>query len=141
MGDIAKSFYTMGFLFSHYRTHLALIHKLKPKWQAGRINGIGGKLEENENYRDCMRREFKEETGVDITTWQQFCELRGDWGMVMCYKAFDDAIFQVKTMEQEQIEIFPVGLLPYSEMIPNLRWLIPLALDKDSISVIAQEHA
>lgn len=33
---------------------------------AGKINGIGGKLEPGENYLDCAIRETKEETGYEV---------------------------------------------------------------------------
>ena len=36
----------------------------KDKWL-----GIGGKLEENESPDDCLLREAKEETGLNLTSW------------------------------------------------------------------------
>ena len=56
--------YTVGFIFNKDLSKVLLIHKTKPEWQAGRINGIGGKVEDGEEYVDCMVREAEEETGI-----------------------------------------------------------------------------
>ena len=50
--------YVVGFMFSEE------ILKNKPDWQAGRLNGVGGKVEPNEYPDQAMVREFEEETGV-----------------------------------------------------------------------------
>lgn len=59
--------YVLGFAFTA-NGRVALIQKQKPAWQAGRWNGIGGKIEEGESPVQAMAREFREETGVDIPT-------------------------------------------------------------------------
>jgi 8-oxo-dGTP diphosphatase len=125
--------YSLGFCFSEDKSHVALINKLKPKWQAGRLNGIGGKKEKGEDYFECMVREFKEETGVLVPVWTNFCTLSGTWGEMHIFNSFTDEVFSVKTIETEQVEIFKVSELPFERTIPNLRWLIPLALDKDGV--------
>jgi 8-oxo-dGTP diphosphatase len=40
--------YACGFLFSLDRTRVLLIRKRRPAWQAGRLNGVGGKIEPGE---------------------------------------------------------------------------------------------
>ena len=50
--------YVVGLLFSPDRNTVVLINKTKPDWQAGKLNGVGGKIEEGESplnaktYRD-----------------------------------------------------------------------------------------
>jgi len=56
--------YCLGFLF--YSNSVLLIEKLKPDWQKGKLNGIGGHVEENETPDYSMIREFKEETSLDL---------------------------------------------------------------------------
>lgn len=63
--------YVLGFAFSHTMRSVVLIEKLKPDWQAGKLNGVGGKIEPGENAYDAMAREFFEETGWAISY--------GDW--------------------------------------------------------------
>lgn len=56
--------YVLGFAF--YQDQVLLIRKTRPKWQAGLLNGIGGKVESfDENNQVAMRREFVEETGIE----------------------------------------------------------------------------
>jgi len=58
---------------------------------AGRLNGIGGKLEKGENFLDAAIRETKEETGYEVTVkdirFSGIIKLHGgypdDW--VMCF--------------------------------------------------------
>lgn len=56
--------YVLGFAFEPNRNEVLLIEKTKPEWQAGFLNGIGGKVEDEESYTHAMTREFKEETGI-----------------------------------------------------------------------------
>ena len=37
--------YVVGFAFNKEKTKVLLIKKTKPDWQAGQLNGIGGKIE------------------------------------------------------------------------------------------------
>ncbi len=48
-----------------------MLHRVKKKNDAshGKWIGVGGKCEANESPDECMLREVKEETGLDITEW------------------------------------------------------------------------
>jgi 8-oxo-dGTP diphosphatase len=125
--------YVAGFLFSKDFKNVALIHKQKPAWQKGKFNAIGGKIEPDELADDAMRREFREETGLDIPDWKRFCVLRGDsesdW-RVYFYFAVGD-VHKVQSMESEIVKSLVVNsvLCNYRfPVIPNLRFLIPMAL-------------
>lgn len=120
--------YVLGFLFSEDRSKVLLIRKHYPKWQRGLLNGIGGKIEANEQGRQAMRREFREEAGLTIDDWEWMGNLYGiDW-KVFVYRAFGD-VKNARSCTRENIEIVPVGRLPPS-VIPNTRWLIPICLDE-----------
>lgn len=117
--------YVVGFLFSGFE-YVWLICKNKPDWQKGKINGIGGKIEEGETPEQAMRREFKEEAYADISSWKQFAVLSDDQNFrVYCFYAFSD--LQVKSMTDEKVIFCEVSELPY-DVLPNLRWLVPMAL-------------
>jgi 8-oxo-dGTP diphosphatase len=137
MSKINKKEYTLGFLFSEDRQTVALIKKSKPDWQKGNLNGIGGKCEETDyDQFTTMRREFKEETGVEIeeSQWSHFATIEGalEW-TVYVFKAFSDQIFNLKTTTEEEVTIIKVSSLENYKHIPNLSWLIPMALDQDDI--------
>lgn len=48
-----------------------MLHRVKKENDAshGKWIGVGGKCEANESPDECMLREVKEETGLDITEW------------------------------------------------------------------------
>lgn len=61
--------YVLGFAF--YKDKVILIKKNRPEFQKDKLNGIGGKIEKNEDAIGAMVREFKEETGIttSIRNW------------------------------------------------------------------------
>jgi 8-oxo-dGTP diphosphatase len=131
--------YSCGFLFAHDRTRVLLIRKNRPAWQAGKLNGLGGKLEPGETPLDAMRREFWEEAGMRIEGWAERVVLTGvpseadprGWrGHFFRAFANDDALAACRAKTDEALELHPTDPLP-REVIPNLRWLIPLLLDDD----------
>jgi len=121
--------YVAGLLFSDEGDRVALILKNRPAWQAGKFNAIGGKIELNETPEAAMRREFIEEANVDAT-WQFRFTLGnpGLWGVhfFSCYSSA--AMADLQTMTDEPIEVIEIHALP-ENLIPNLRWIIPLLLD------------
>lgn len=126
-----KKEYVLGFLFDDTRRTVALIRKKRPEWQSGLLNGIGGKMEGGEAAAQAMAREFHEETGVYISQfrWRQFACMAGDDWRVFCFVAFGGYVLQSPT--DEQVETISVAELSAQNCIPNLAWLIPLALDFD----------
>lgn len=121
--------YVGAFMFDNKGKKVALIRKINPKWQKGLLNAIGGKIEANETPNQAIIREFKEETGVEYTDFKKFCELSNHSFCVHFFKAFTDKVFEVKTIELEQVEIHNVSNLKRLKTIPNLKWLIPMAID------------
>lgn len=55
--------YTVCLLFTPDMEHILLVEKQKTEY-IGLLNGVGGKVEENETPEECARREIKEETGI-----------------------------------------------------------------------------
>lgn len=127
----------MGFAFDTKREQVALIQKARPKWQAGKLNGIGGHVEENEAFPVAQQREFWEETGVVIpaNNWTAFASLIGlDWH-VRCFHAFTDDVFKIRSMTDEPVALYPVKYFHELNMINNLHYLLPLALDDEHVGV------
>lgn len=124
--------YACGFMFNEAKTHVLLITKCKPSWQAGKLNGIGGKVEHGETFLDAMVREFEEETGIHHAQWECFVRLRNENVAYELdfFRAFGP-IEDAKQMEEEKPVIAPVYTMTTAPVIPNLRWLVPLALEMD----------
>lgn len=155
--------YVLGFAFSRDKKDIILISKLRPDWQKGKLNGVGGKVEfEDISPIDAMYREFKEETGVECSrepsalgdynnSWQSFGfmkfedDITGIPSIVYLFKMFSNVIYQCKTMEDEEIVRVSVDTaLTVLPVMHNLPILIRLALStefkhcelSDKISVI-----
>lgn len=140
-------FFVVGFLFNEQCDCVVLIEKRKPLWQLGRLNGVGGKIEAltpsiRETPEKAMEREFREETGVVCRSksWECFCTLTDSHAKevtVHFLRAFDTlASVDATTTEQERIiKVDPYNLPQH--VLPNLRWLIPLALDSSLAAPIA----
>ena len=125
--------YVAGFLFDTTRERVVLIEKKKPPWQAGLHNAVGGKIKTGEQPRDAMVREFREETGLSVYDWSEFCFLhhtKDEWG-VRFFMGIG-AVNEIKQMEDEKPDVFNIHSLPPT-VISHLHWLIPLALDEDGV--------
>lgn len=133
--------YVAGFMFDSNTNQLLLIEKTKPLWQRGKLNAIGGKIELGEKPLTAMIREFKEETGIHHTDWVNFCVLEGEpkgggctvpW-RVYFYKA-KGHIADARQIEEERPTIVYPHRLPI-HCLPNLWWLVPLAMSEESVFV------
>lgn len=116
--------YVIGFLFDG-QGYVALIRKNRPAWQRGRLNGIGGHIEQGETPEHAMTREFLEEAGCDNLNWRKFGLVHGKDYELHLFTAKDGAA-KIRSMTDEQILWYPVNELP-ENILPNLSWLIPMA--------------
>lgn len=132
--------YVLGFLFNEERSQVVLIEKTKPDWQAGYLNGVGGKIEPkdvNTNHItmvNAMYREFEEETGVQsrLDDWTHFATLDSQKWIVYCMKQFNTkAVDNVRTMTDERVVVVPLADLKNYKLLSNLTWMIPMCLDKN----------
>ncbi|REL28350.1 NUDIX domain-containing protein [Thalassotalea euphylliae] len=126
--------YVAGFLFTQDASKVVLIEKINPTWQRGLLNGVGGKIEAGEQPIAAMVREFAEETGVttNATQWTHFAQVfRPNGYDVAFFFAHSDLAYKARTVEQEKVQLIDVQALP-NNLLPNLRWLIPLALDQQA---------
>lgn len=109
-----------------------LIRKNRPAWQAGKLNGVGGKIEPGESPADAIRREFREEAGLDVADWREALTLTApDWHAHF-FRTIGD-VDAARAMTDEGLEVHPVRPLP-ADVIPNLAWIVPLLLDADVAS-------
>ena len=124
--------YVAGFMFTNDCKNVILIRKKKPLWQEGKLNGVGGKIELNETPLNAMIREYHEEAGIMFDKWDNFLTVKYKSCIVYFFKGFSDSCFyQSETKEIEIIEKISIDKFPSDEVIPNLNWIINLALDSE----------
>lgn len=130
-------FYTNGLYFSRDRSEVLLIEKRRPHWQAGKFNGIGGKLEPNETALAAMIREFREETGLQVTAWHHFLTLVGNGWLVYFFRAASELPSGTLLPPTDELPFWvKVNSLLEYPIIPNLSWIVPLALDPDLLNPV-----
>lgn len=128
--------YVLGFRFAPGDHDILLIRKLRPEWQHGLWNGIGGKVEQGEDPNDAMVREFREETGI-LTCWEDWVpclRMQGTGATTgaepwVCdvFRSTGHLVYQQTT--DEEPHVWPLPLPSHIPTIPNLRWIIPLIAD------------
>ena len=128
---MAKQLYVVGFLFSKDKKQVLLIRKNRPVWQKGRLNGIGGHVENNEAVDRAMIRETKEETGIALhhNKIEKVVIYTGVEFEVHFYRVFDCALGLAKKLTDESLELLAVTELHRVDCIYNMRWIVPLCLD------------
>ena len=123
--------FSLGFVFDASLERVLLIHKNRPDWQKGKLNGIGGKVEDGEDGLECMVRETLEETDLKIasTDWKHFAQIHDTYGLVDVYAVvYVGPQSDAKNAEDQEVEWVGCQQLP-TNVIKNLRWLIPAAAD------------
>ncbi len=91
---------TLGFVLSPDGTQVLMVHRIarKDDQHLGKYNGLGGKLENDEDVAEGMIREIREEAGIEVTamalrgtiSWPGFGPNGEDWlGFIFLITAFD----------------------------------------------------
>jgi len=80
---------TLGYVLSHDRQNVLLIHRNRRPGDLhfGKYNGLGGKLEAGEDIVSCIKREVREEAGIECDSltlrgtisWPGFGKQGEDW--------------------------------------------------------------
>lgn len=123
--------YVLGFVVST-NNRVLLIRKLRPEWQKGKLNGVGGKLEGNESDVEAMVREFWEETSVRTVPgqWHHFATLVGTDYECLCFVTYSNRLLQMaRSVTDEQLEVHHVADLWNEETIHNVPYLVTMAMD------------
>ena len=136
MKDLYKQ-YVVGFMFSADLKRVALIRKKRPKWQEGLLNGIGGKIKEDEIPRQSMVREFLEETGHETTpsAWQIIHDMGGSDSdnepfTVKVYTTVGDVDALVSKTDEPVEVVYVNSIHPNrADVVDNLCWLVAIAVN------------
>jgi len=129
---------TLGFVLSPERTHTLLIHRnARPDDQhLGKYNGLGGKMQADEDVAGCMRREIREESGLECTemilrgtiNWPNFGKAGEDWlGFIFLISRFHGTPFTGNS--EGTLGWHAVDQLHTLPMWPGDRYFLPLVFD------------
>jgi 8-oxo-dGTP diphosphatase len=125
-----KRQYVLALLFTTDRWQVVLMRRTRPAWQAGRVNALGGALMGGESSLDAARREVREESGVDVAQWTEVLKWDDAEYRMHVVRAVSELAREARTVEDQEVFLADVNALP-ANVIDNLRWLVPLALDAD----------
>lgn len=133
--------YVCGFMFDQqYRQVLMIRKKRGPDNVIGKLNGVGGKIEGSETPSEAMNREFLEEAGEQFDTridplgwWRNYLNLFGGKGedlwVVHFFRAFGSWPPGWTDPTDEELHVVALTSLSLLDPVPNLRWIVPMALD------------
>lgn len=135
--EMIKKDYVLGFMFSPDMERVVLLIKTKPEFQKGKLNGVGGKIEDGESPLKAMVREFQEETGLDTeekewTYCGKFTEvintdiLYSGQANIYVYKCISDKGSSAESLTEEVVGNFKVSYLKNLPLMKSLNWIIPL---------------
>jgi len=127
--------FVVGFPVDPVRREVALIHKLRPEWQRGKLNGMGGRIELGESPVGAMRREAAEEAGLTDVQWLQFhYERHANGPQLWFYVAAVDSLRErVRTLTDERVVVVPLPIFSVDFLrnpdvyVYNLCFLVPMA--------------
>lgn len=132
---------TLGYVLSPDRSRVLLIHRnARPEDQhLGKYNGLGGKLEPEEDVASGMRREIREEAGIECDrmslrgtlSWPGFGKQGEDWlGFIFVITAYSGTPFESNPEGTlEWVDVDKVMTLPMWE---GDRHFLPLVFDEDA---------
>jgi len=131
---------TLGYVLSPDRSRVLMIHRnaRADDQHLGKYNGLGGKMERGEDIVSCMRREIREEAGIDCQelqlrgtiNWPGFGKQGEDWlGFVFLINRFSGA--PRKQNSEGTLEWVCVDRLLKLPLWDGDKHFLPLIFDED----------
>lgn len=126
-------------MFDTFHRKIVVVEKKRPKWQLGRLNGPGGKIELTDASPEAaMAREFYEECcqQIDTTRWAHVCTmtfLRDDEIALVYVLTTDTDDDYLEDGTDEHVLWYDVDHLfkirHHPVAIHNLAWLVAMCSD------------
>ena len=124
---------TLGYVLSADRSSVLLVHRTRDgDVQQGKYNGLGGKLEADEDVVAGLRRELREEAGIEVTSlrlrgtvsWPGFTADEDWFGFVFVVDGFTGRV--PDRNEDGPLEWVPLSQLDSLPMWEGDRHFLPL---------------
>ena len=131
---------TLGYILSPDRAHTLLVHRNARADDAhlGKYNGLGGKMQPDEDVSACIHREIREEAGLECEeillrgtiNWTGFGPDGEDWlGFIFRIDRFRGIPFTQNS--EGTLSWQPISLLQQLPMWEGDRYFLPLVFDHD----------
>jgi 8-oxo-dGTP diphosphatase len=131
---------TLGYILSPDREKVLLVHRNArgDDDQLGKYNGLGGKMEPDEDVASCMKREIREEAGIEVVrmtlrgtiNWTGFGPKGEDWlGFIFRIEEFSGTPYAKN--EEGDLSWVPVSEMMELPMWDGDRYFLPLVFDAD----------
>ncbi|ABF90152.1 mutator mutT protein [Myxococcus xanthus DK 1622] len=131
---------TLGYVMSPDGHRVLLVHRNARPDDAhyGKFNGLGGKMERDEDVAACMRREIREEAGIECTqmvlrgtiSWPGFGKHGEDWlGFVFRIDRFEGT--PLERNPEGSLSWVPVADIQGLNLWDGDRHFLPLVFDAD----------
>ncbi|QDE94146.1 MULTISPECIES: NUDIX hydrolase [Myxococcus] len=131
---------TLGYVMSPDGQRVLLVHRNARPDDAhyGKFNGLGGKMERDEDVAACMRREIREEAGIECTrmvlrgtiSWPGFGKHGEDWlGFVFRIDGFEGT--PLERNPEGSLSWVPVADIQGLNLWDGDRHFLPLVFDAD----------
>jgi 8-oxo-dGTP diphosphatase len=132
---------TLGYVLSPDRRRVLMIHRETrvEDYHAGKYNGLGGKLEANEDAVSGMRREIREEAGIECLqlslrgtiSWPGFGKHGEDWfGFLFLVTHFSGT--PLDRNPEGRLEWIEIGDIKKLPLWDGDQHFLPLVFDADS---------
>jgi 8-oxo-dGTP diphosphatase len=132
---------TLGYVLSPDGDSVLMIHRNKrpDDLHFGKYNGLGGKLEAGEDIVSCMRREIREEAGIEVellrlrgtVSWPGFGKHGENWfGFVFVIDTWHGEVHSGN--DEGTLEWIPVTQVENLNLWPSDRHFLPMVFDTDS---------
>lgn len=131
---------TLGYILSPDGRNTLLVHRNArvSDQHLGKYNGLGGKMEANEDVISCMKREIFEESGLECVkmqlrgtvNWTGFGPEGEDWlGFIFLVTKYRGTAY--KENEEGVLNWHPIASLDQLPMWEGDRYFLPLVFDSD----------
>lgn len=132
---------TLGYILSKDKQQVLMVHRnARPGDEhLGKYNGLGGKLEPNEDVVAGMKREIMEEAGIDCTelslrgtiSWPGFGKNGEDWlGFIFLITDFEGEPFA--SNPEGTLDWVPLNEMDALPMWEGDRYFLPMVFDGDA---------
>lgn len=143
--DFYMKEYVVGFVFDQSYGRVLLIHKNRPQWQKGGLNGLGGLISTDESAEEAVSRKVNNEANLvtPTTGWSRVGEVRKDGDVIyFLFITYSGKLDDATTMKDEQVEWFSLNDLP-DNIVPDslffLHGIMESGFEPEKIGYVVKE--